>query len=184
MADRDRLFFALWPDEQVREQLVRVQQDTPRRGGRDTHAQDLHITLIFLGMVDSSRRGCVEAAAGGIQVPAFDLIVDHTDFWPRPKIAWCGPSEIPAPLQALVDGLKSDLVDCGFEPETRPYSPHVTLARDARSSDRGLISAPFCWHCDRFVLVTSASSREPPRYRIVREWPLLQTAENNSISDS
>lgn len=178
------MFFALWPDAATREELTVVQQSTPRRRGRTTHPLDLHVTLVFLGMVDAAQKSCVEAVAGEIQGPAFDLQIDFTDFWSRPRIAWCGPRRIPEPLQLLVNQLKSGMRKCGFTPETRPYRPHVTLARDARSSASGPIAKPFTWHCDRFVLVTSTSGRELPRYRVVREWPLTAAPETNFVTDS
>lgn len=184
VSDPQRMFFALWPDAAARDELVALQQSTPRHRGRATHPFDLHVTLVFLGMVDTVQQKCVETVASRTGASAFDLRIDVTDFWPRPRIAWCGPRHIPGSLESLVDQLKSGLLNCGFSPETRPYRPHVTLARDARSSASGPVSKPFVWHCDRFVLVTSTSARQPPRYRVAREWPLGDPAVIESSADS
>jgi len=170
--DRQRMFLAIWPDAAVRKSLVDIQSAMHSRRGRMVHPLDLHITLVFLGMVDTEQVPCVEAAAGRQEANTFDLCIDHTGYWPRPRVAWCGPAEVPRPLQSLVDGLQRDLRTCGFEPEARSYRPHVTLAREARGGTTGPLATPVVWPCDRFVLVSSTGAREPPRYDVVREWPL------------
>jgi len=132
-----RLFFAVWPDEGVREQLRAAQQGLPRRGGRPVHVEDIHVTLAFLGQVDEEHRACMEQAAAGVRGAAFELLIDRQGYWPRPRVAWCAPAVIPEPLRDLVHRLNRALRPCGFEPERRAYSPHVTLFRDSRASAGG-----------------------------------------------
>lgn len=182
MPDRQRMFLALWPDAAVRKSFVEIRSAMHFRRGRMVHPLDLHITLVFLGMVDAVQLPCVEAVAGRQDGDAFDLSIDHTGYWPRARVAWCGPAEVPLPLQSLVDGLQRDLRACGFEPEARPYRPHVTLARDARGGATGPLVPPVVWPCNRFVLVTSTGAREPPRYEVVRQWPLQ--SEKITLTDS
>ena len=172
MADRQRLFFALWPDPRVRGQIVRIQQALVLRRGRLTHREDLHATLVFLGSVTPERQRCAESAAAAVRSEPFDIVVDRTGFWSRPRIAWCGSDEVSPPLLGLVRDLQQGLASCGFRSETRPYRLHVTLARDARSPQTGPLDEPLLWRCDRFVMVTSNTAGEAPRYRVLREWLL------------
>lgn len=172
MAGKRRLFFALWPDESVRRELVRVQSSLPRHGGRENHPNDLHVTLVFLGAVESERQACVEAVASGIQSRPFDLLIDQVDYWSRPRIPWCGPSEIPGPLSALVADLKEGLRRCEFEPETRPYAPHVTLARKARPIAPFPLEKSMAWPVREFVLAESNPNASQPVYSVLRRWAL------------
>ncbi len=60
-----RLFFALWPSEEVRAGLAEVMASLDVRGGKPVAAENLHITLLFLGSVTAQTRICAEKIAGG-----------------------------------------------------------------------------------------------------------------------
>jgi len=172
MGERRRLFFALWPEASARRQLVKLQKCLPDHHGRPVHPEDLHITLAFLGGLDAAAQACCEALGDGMRAPVFALSLDRTGLFLRSRILWCGPGKTPPALLGLVEALQRGLKRCGLEPERRPYRPHVTLARDARAMETGPLEEPVCLYCDRFVLAQSLSVRDPPRYRVVREWPL------------
>ena len=168
--DSARLFFAAWPDRSVREALRGIQAHFP--GGRPTHPQDLHITLVFLGSVNTESQACVTRIAEGIRGTPFTMQIDRVSYWRRPRILWCGPTVTPAPLQRLVQELQIGLKGCGFRPENRPYVPHVTLARKARPAETQVLPEPLTWQVSDFALVASHSGPVPPRYRVLRKWPL------------
>jgi RNA 2',3'-cyclic 3'-phosphodiesterase len=167
----DRLFFALWPGEMQRAALAKVQMGLRSHRGRLAHAQDLHITLVFLGDLDVDRRACAEQAAGRVRAAPFSLTLDRVGCFPRARILWCGVSERPQPLLSLLCSLNGELLDCGFRPERRPFAPHVTLVRKARPLSARELTPPIAWSVSAFVLVI-ARPGERPRYRVVREWPL------------
>jgi 2'-5' RNA ligase len=170
-----RLFFALWPDDAVRAQLRAAQDAMPRRGGRPVHVEDIHVTLAFLGQVEAERRACMEAAAGGVSAAPFELLIDRQGYWPRPRVAWCAPAEIPEALRDLVQRLGRALRPCAFEPERRPYSPHVTLFRDSRAVPEGPLERPVRWPCRDFVLVATSPVPGGPRYQVLARWPLADS---------
>ena len=170
-----RLFFALWPDDAVRAELRAAQEAMPRRGGRPVHVEDIHITLAFLGQVDPERRACMEAAAAGVRGGTFDLLIDRQGYWPRPRVAWCAPSEVPDALGELVRCLNRALAPCAYEPERRAYRPHVTLFRDSRAVPEGPLARLVHWPCREFVLVASANVATGPRYEVLAHWPLADS---------
>jgi 2'-5' RNA ligase len=172
---RKRLFFALWPDDAVRAGLRAAQAALPPRGGRPVHAEDVHVTLIFLGDVELSRLPCVLGAAAGVRGTAFELLVDRQGYWPRPRVAWCAPTAVPDALVALVQALSRALAGCGFEPERRPYSPHITLYRKSGGVPDAALTRPVRWPCREFVLVESNPAREGPRYVVLARWPLVDS---------
>lgn len=168
----ERLFFALWPGELQRAALAKVQMGLRGQRGRLTHARDLHVTLVFLGDLDADRRACAEQAAGRVRAAPFRLTLDRFGCFPRAGILWCGASERPQPLLSLLGSLNGDLLDCGFRPERRPFAPHVTLVRKARPLPARELRPPIIWSVSAFVLAI-AKPGERPRYRVVREWPLV-----------
>lgn len=168
----ERLFFALWPDDAVRAGLESLVRGLPEHRGRLVHPQDRHITLVFLGDVATERRACVEEAAQRVSATSCELIIDQVGYWPRPRILWCGASRVPESLLGLVSDLQRELKGCGFRPETRPYVPHVTLARKAHKVPSYLIPESLSWPVREYVLVVSNADQPPPHYQVLRRWPL------------
>jgi len=166
-----RLFFALWPDAAVREALATVSGQQLRRVKRVPPA-NLHLTLVFVGPVTEPVQQCLEAGAGRIVAPPFDLQVDHAGHWPRPRISWIGPTRIPAGLWTLVTALREAQAACGLEPEIHPYQPHVTLARKTPSASVVGEFGPIHWSIRQFSLVESVTDPAGVRYLPLRGWAL------------
>jgi len=173
-APRQRLFFALWPDEGVRDALVALTRGALRRGRAVAH-ENLHITLVFLGAVSPQGRDCAEAAAGGVVGAPFTLTLDRLGSFRRAQILWSAPSEVPSALYDLVGALNRGLMRCGFEPDARAYRAHVTLARKVRGRVPQTTHEPVAWHVDWFHLIESHTRSDGARYRVLRSWPLGQT---------
>ncbi len=169
-----RLFFALWPDEVLRQQLYALGGVLlGDNRGRRMPAENLHLTLAFLGYVDAERQECLEREASAIQSPAFTLTLDQAGFWPRKGILWVGGT-IPVELLALVRALQQALMRCGLEPETRPFQIHLTLVRNVRRLrlERNRAIAPLMWPVRKFALVASQTLPEGARYEVLRTWDL------------
>ncbi|HSS65943.1 MAG TPA: RNA 2',3'-cyclic phosphodiesterase [Gammaproteobacteria bacterium] len=172
-APRQRLFFALWPDDAVRARFDAVAGKALKRRGRRIPAQNLHLTLAFLGSVGPETRRCAESAADGITGAPFTLEFTHLGYWSRARVIWSGCDETPEGLTALVNALRRGLVGCGIEPEVRPYRAHLTLARKA-SVDPGFGAphAPIQWPVDAIHLLESKTLSSGAQYQILRSWPL------------
>ncbi len=171
MSDKQRLFFALWPSDELRESLIPLLKLKQECGGRAHPPGNLHITLNFLGMLDADTRDCLEQAAGEIIAPPFELTLDRFGYWPRPRVMWLGCNEMPEPLGELVQALNRVVEQCGLQPERRPYHPHLTLLRKAKQVPT--MPAPeLHWPVNDFVLVESASTPGGVEYRVLRSWPL------------
>jgi 2'-5' RNA ligase len=164
---RERLFFALWPDEMVRARLAA--QVVPFEG-RHVAADNLHLTLAFLGDTDADRRACCERVAGTVPFTPFELVLTDVQWQRRRGIVWMAAHEIPAGLRELVSALNEALAGCGFAPESRPFRAHVTLARKVRRG-RPVKSDPIRWWIDRFWLVSSQLQAGGSRYTLERCWP-------------
>lgn len=175
-AKRERLFFALWPDEATRLGLNEVAAGLLTSGtARRVAATDLHLTLAFLGAVDEAARRCFERTASRVQAGSFSLTIDRAGCWARRGIVWAAPSAQPAALALLVERLYAVLAGCGLASEARRYRAHITLARNARYIKRRVEIAPLRWDIDRFCLVAARPPRAaaaPGRYEILKYWKL------------
>ena len=174
-ADRERLFFALWPDPPVRERLETLAREVVGRNGRRTAAEKLHLTLAFLGARTAGERDCMAAAAAQVGAAPFTLRLDRVGHWRRPRILWAGASVTPAGLMELVSGLNAHLVPCGYQPESRPFQAHLTLARKATRPVPLAPVEPIEWPVHSFCLVRSVTASTGSRYEILHTWRLGPT---------
>ena len=148
-----RLFLALWPPPEVLARIVELADrwSWPQQARR-TRPERLHVTLHFIGNVPAER---LPALRQGLAVDwrGGELLLDRGTVWPG-GIAVLEASELPAALSSLHAQLADGLRGLGLPVETRPWRPHVTLARKAFGA-RPPEFAPLRW-------------RAPPRYALVR----------------
>jgi 2'-5' RNA ligase len=167
-----RVFFALWPDEDIRNQFFRVAQAAqPRSGGRLMRRENLHLTVVFVGKVADSELPALKAAAGPLDLPAFTLQFGRVRYWRHNRIVWAAPLVTPEPLGSLVKALEAGLAAAGIRYDQRDYQPHVTLIRDARPPGE-LTPLDFEWRVRDFTLIESAHDGRRVIYRVIARWPL------------
>ncbi len=172
---RQRLFFALWPPEAVVQRLHDLQRKVlDGIDGRRIAADRLHLTLRFVGRVDTHTADCLKTAAATIRIPPFTLEIDHLGAFPRARVVWAGVSHPPPELMSLAGRLEGICRDCGLSAESRPFAPHLTLLRKAPRHVRLSRTAidPVVWPVREFVLVASDTRPEGAVYTVVERWPL------------
>lgn len=125
-----RLFLALWPGATVRDRLVALADRWPwPPQARRTAPDKLHLTLHFLGNVPAERLPDLQRGLAA-EWRGCELVLDRGTVWPG-GIAVLEASRVPAELAGLHAALAQDLRGLGLPVESRPYRPHVTLARKA-----------------------------------------------------
>jgi 2'-5' RNA ligase len=180
-----RLFFALWPDAAMREAMAQATREAARAsGGRLVPAANLHVTLAFLGSVPERRlTELAEIARGAASGGSLELAFDHLEYWRAAQLLCALPTEAPAPVAALARRLQDALAASGFAPDlksswsvevniTRPFRPHVTLARKVQRPSRVTEMEPVTWIFADFVLVDSKTLPEGSVYTVLERFPL------------
>lgn len=168
-----RLFFALWPDSGLQQQLAQTALALlPGPDLRRVSVENLHSTLVFLGNVDPAQRLCLEDMASLVRAQSFALTLDRFGYFRRPQVAWLGCTTIPAPLRALVAELSLGAAACGFPPDKRPYELHLSIARHLRHDPGRLAVMPISWNVERFALMESVSDDKGLHYQPLRFWQL------------
>jgi 2'-5' RNA ligase len=174
MTDSSRLFFALWPDDQTRLELVRLNQSIEAKGFRPVQLHNVHVTLVFLGNVNAASELFLKHCVTGISAKPFVLTFDQLSYWSKPKVLCLTCSHTPDEVEMLVAALNREVAGCGLQTETRPYKPHITLARHARYlPDINL--EPIVWRAESFCLVESCSEPDGVNYKVRQQWPFIKT---------
>lgn len=102
---------------------------------------NMHLTLRFLGDTPESQ---LEALSAALDVAAaehrpFTLQLGQLGAFPterRPRVVWvglAGETEAAAALQRALDAV---LVPLGWRPDSKKFSPHLTLGRVKREDER------------------------------------------------
>ncbi|EIK52838.1 2'-5' RNA ligase [Stutzerimonas stutzeri TS44] len=167
-----RLFFAL-PCPPAQAAAICTWRDGLALDGRPVPAQNLHLTLAFLGAQPTSRLEELTRLAAGLDCPAFALRLDRLATIGKGFICLL-PSAAPPALDYLVAALRAQLATQGLVPDSRPFLPHLTLTRHAHERAHGH-SPAFAWTVDRFVLFVSETTAQGARYRELGSWPLRES---------
>jgi 2'-5' RNA ligase len=170
VSDRLRLFVALDLPPAARDALAALAPDPDI--WRSVKPEQLHVTLAFLGArppEDVERnRPIVEAEAG----PAPALALGRVRVLNRRVLTVALDGDL-APLQSRVSAA---LARAGvYEPETRPFHAHVTVARTrgrAQAKRVDLELAPLTFHGQAVTLYVSRLHPSGARYEALATAPL------------
>jgi 2'-5' RNA ligase len=133
-----RLFIGIRPPEPVRETLLDTMEAL--EGARWVAADNLHLTLRFIGEVERPVANDLAEALARIAWPRFDLRIAGVGAFDRtrrhqsyPHAVWArvAPDE---PIEGLRQKVESACDSAGLGRETRRFTPHVTLARTDRAT--------------------------------------------------
>lgn len=163
-----RLFIGLLPDPNTRDALVEHQRRWRwPRGSRPTRPASLHLTLYFLGEVDVAHERALRDVLAAEQPVPFDLVLRTPQRWSG-GIAVLRP-DANAVLDDLHERIATRLIEADFVPPRGAWTPHVTLARDARLCEPPQAVAPIAWSVVDFVLVWSHLDG-PVRYEVLERY--------------
>ncbi|MBK1725437.1 RNA 2',3'-cyclic phosphodiesterase, partial [Halorhodospira neutriphila] len=165
-----RLFFALWPPPWLREALAALQREHPGRG-RPVSAEQMHLTVLFLGAAQPPAAAAAGAAAAR-EASAFRLVIDRLGYFARARVAWAGAEAAPAPLADLHRALRRELRRRDQPFDGKRLHPHITLFRKAAPPPRGALETPLEWPVERLTLVASERGVQGASYRVEAAWPL------------
>jgi 2'-5' RNA ligase len=178
-----RLFTAVdIPPEVVRNLDALIARLRPAAPIKWSPAGNLHITTKFIGEWREDRRGELEAALAGLPPrPRISIEVSGVGFFPNPRsprVFWAGVHG-GGGLAELARETEEAVARLGVEKESRPFSPHLTLARikepvpldGLRQAIADLPSTAFGgFTADRFFLYHSRLERAGSVYTKLSEY--------------
>jgi len=130
-----RCFVALWPDKAAATSLAAlgIELCRPNQSARPLAAEDLHLTLAFIGEIPDARARRLAAAIEDAFDGAPAWTVDRPGTFPRARVLWVAGAPAPA-LGALAASVRACLTQLGVPFDHKPFMPHLTLARAYRAA--------------------------------------------------
>jgi RNA 2',3'-cyclic 3'-phosphodiesterase len=118
----------------VGEHARRLREAFPHVRASWERPEKIHITLKFLGDVEVSRIEQLSRAAGraAAHVEPFELTIAGPGAFPPhgpPRVLWLGIEDASGQLSNLQRSLEDECAAAGFQRDSRPFKPHLTLAR-------------------------------------------------------
>lgn len=169
-----RLFFGIRPPLAIRAKLLDLMVGIDNARWQDD--DQLHLTLRYIGEIETHRADDIAEAAQAIRFEPFELHIAGCGFFERkgvPRIAYAtiAPCETLVRLHRKIDRI---CTKAGAEPLDHPFVPHITLARLNSSSGpvgpflaRNVDVALGPWTVEEYVLYESTLREEGSLYEPV-----------------
>lgn len=177
-----RLFVAIPLAEATTAALVSMQPE-PGPGIRLVEPDQMHLTLQYIGDVDDDQARSLAGALNRVAASQFSLVIEGAGRFLSSGGAttlWAGVREHPG-LRALHQAVADVLSSRGIRQESRPYTPHIAVARCGPEVPTEVIKNFVVEHqrfalpaetVTTFCLYTSMFVSEVPRYEREQIYPL------------
>jgi RNA 2',3'-cyclic 3'-phosphodiesterase len=133
-------------DEKVLSQVESIMSSLSSLGGdlKPVERENIHLTLKFLGNVSAAKLDEVRSALAQVTFPPFSLEIKGAGAFPnlkRMNVIWVGVGEGWSQVELIFEQTEKLLHQLGFSRETRPFSPHISVARVKSGRKRDEIAA-------------------------------------------
>ncbi|NOT10747.1 MAG: RNA 2',3'-cyclic phosphodiesterase [Methylococcaceae bacterium] len=168
-SESSRLFLALWPDDVTRARLSDLSLSLRLKTSQLVSPHNFHVTLVFIGRVNKASELLIKQRVTDISSRSFTLIFNRISYWHKPKVICLTTLMADPHLMALAEKLNNTVIECGVQTDTRPFNPHITLARHVSTFDEHDCE-PLVWKAESFCLVESCSEINGVNYKVRDRW--------------
>lgn len=187
MEERQRLFFALIPPDDIKQQI----NDFRTNLLSNYHLQDhemmklvspgnFHLTLLFLGEIQPIFIPNIIEYANKINIKNMSLNFNTIGYFKRSMVLWLGLKSMPYELEYLVDGLKVNIKNVvNLDSIQRPskFIPHLTIIKKLNNIfDYPNLLKQYVnieWSVESFYLIKSIRKKPAVNYEILSEFSIL-----------
>jgi 2'-5' RNA ligase len=186
--DQVRSFISIdLEDQQILSRIASILSSLQALGGdlKPVEGENIHLTLKFLGNVSTPRLAEVKSSLKQLTFPPFTAEIKGAGAFPNLKhmsVLWVGVNEGWTQVEQIYELVEKLLSSLGFRTESRPFSPHITIAR-VRSGRKRDETANFLQRLsdesfgtitvDKVRLKQSILSSAGPKYSTLLEVPSL-----------
>lgn len=159
-------------DEQVLSRVTSIISSLSSIGGdlKPVERNNIHLTLKFLGTISQTKLAEVKSVLSQVKFEAFPLEIKGAGAFPNMKrmnVIWVGVAEGWSKVEQIFEQTEKLLQQVGFPRETRPFSPHITIAR-VRSSRKIDQIASFLEHLSSETFGTFKADRIRLKQSVLR----------------
>ena len=134
--EKIRTFIAIEIPLEIHRQIADLQASLRQENAKIpwTKPENIHLTLKFIGDVESSQIEPISAAVRTAcqTISPFQISVNEAGCFPNPnnpRVLWVGCKGESETLFTLQKNIENALSDIGFKKEKRKYSAHLTIGR-------------------------------------------------------
>jgi 2'-5' RNA ligase len=135
MSESIRSFIAFDLDNEAVLRKITAAQNILVKTGADlklVKPDNIHITVRFLGNITPPMVEKVFEEMKKVQFTPFDVKIQGTGVFPHmryPRVVWVGITEGADQMRSIFSQLEPRLRKLGFAPDSKGFSPHLTIAR-------------------------------------------------------
>ena len=166
--------------------IARLKEKVPHAKASWARDANLHLTLKFLGEIPTASVADFSKAVSLAvnQVQPFSLRLEQTGIFPthgQPRVLWIGINDPSTQLAELHARLEEESSQVGFAKETRPFHPHLTIARLRHADNARALAAahkqlefdPLEVAVAELLVIRSELSSEGSKYTVVSRHALF-----------
>jgi 2'-5' RNA ligase len=185
-----RVFCAIELPESIRALVLRhincLKELVPDAKPSWSRDANLHLTLKFLGEIpQTSVSTFSEAASRAVAgLTPFTIRLEQTGVFPKhgsPRVLWIGINDVNGKLAELHAHLENEAAQAGFEKDSRPFQPHLTVARLRQSQHARLLAdahkrtefEPAEIAVSELLVIRSELSSEGSKYTVISQHELF-----------
>lgn len=161
-------------------QINRLRESVPHAQASWSCEENIHLTLKFLGEIQTSRLSNLSNAAAGAvaDFSPFQITLEETGVFPKhgtPRVLWIGVKDESGKLAEFHTRLEEACTREGFAKEERPFHPHLTIARLRKPQGARTLAAahkemrfePAAVAVAELLVIRSESSGAGSRYTVI-----------------
>lgn len=179
-----RIFISINIPDQIKKEIIKIQNKLPEFYGKKTESENLHLTLKFLGEINENKIEQVKKKLNEIKYNSFEAEIDslgifdnrNSKIYKKRIVIWLHLTNCNR-LQKIIDNSLKDL----FNPEKR-FMSHLTIARVKNLKDNKkfleelnkIKIQPIKFDVNSFSLRKSVLTRQYPIYETIEQYNLKE----------
>ena len=140
--------------------------------------QNIHITLRFLGNITTSMIEKIHEKMKEVQFTPFEAKIQGVGAFPHlryPRVLWAGITQGADQLQSVFSQLEPRLRSLGFAPDSKGFSPHLTIARVKSGRNKAELGKCVTENADNDFGIVKASCLRLKRSDLTPKGPIYST---------
>jgi len=181
MVESIRSFIAFDMDnESVLRRIAQLQEVLAKTGAdlKLVEPKNIHVTLRFLGNITPTTVEKIHEEMKKVQFTPFTVSIHGTGAFPNlryPRVAWAGITEGADQLRSIFNQLEPRLRSLGFAPDSKGFSPHLTIARVKSGRNKAELAKCLTENADYEFGTINAACLRLKRSELTPKGPIYST---------